>query len=89
MQCHGNHRCEKRCLRFCLLLSPFYTFLSFFNFDIIFYYFFFTIFSYNKCRVIRVRFGLQSKIKSEITYDNCKTQLSSIYFEFDLSCVYV
>jgi len=33
--------------------------------------------AYNKCHVIRVRFGLQSNIKSEITYDNCKTQLST------------
>jgi len=55
-------------------------FLMFFNVLILteFYLiFFFTIFSYNKCRVIRVLLGLRSNIKSEITYHNCKTKLST------------
>ena len=57
----GNKKCLTLCyLRF-LFLSRFYVFY----FDGVFYFkkIFFTIFSYNKCRVIRVRFGLQSNIK--------------------------
>ena len=57
-----HHRCKKkRCLRFFILVT-FFTFLKLFLFWPSFLYFifvfFFLLFFYNKCRVIRVRFGL-------------------------------
>jgi len=57
-----SQRCKTLCLRFFI----FVTFLRFLTFLVLaelgLFYFFCTFFSFNKCRVIRVRFGIQSNM---------------------------